>query len=157
MRAHQLTSELRVPAPIGEVFDFFSDARNLEQITPPWLKFEVLTPDPIEMRPGTLIDYRLRIRGVPVRWQSEISTWEPPFRFVDEQRRGPYKTWHHEHTFEEIEGGTLIRDDVRYVGPGWFLEPLVNRFFVERDVQRIFGYRREVLVAKFGEMSPVMN
>jgi len=152
MRAHHLTSSLRVAADRDEVFSYFSDARNLEQITPPWLRFEVLTPEPLTMRKGAKIDYRLRIRGLPVRWQSEISVWQPPHSFVDEQRRGPYRLWHHKHTFVSVDGGTEIQDDVRYVGPGWFLEPLINRLFVRPDVERIFTYRREQLIAKFGEL-----
>lgn len=89
VRTFELTCEVMLPRPPGEVFPFFADARNLERLTPPWLRFEVLTPEPIEMRRSAVIDYRLRLRGVPVRWRSEITAWEPPFRFVDEQRRGP--------------------------------------------------------------------
>lgn len=155
MRAHHLTSILRVAAEQDEVFSYFSDARNLEQITPPWLRFEILTPDPLIMRVGATIDYRLRIRGLPVRWQTEISEWQPPHSFVDEQRRGPYRLWHHQHTFVAVDGGTEIRDEVRYLAPGWFLEPLINRLFVRPDVDRIFAYRREQLLAKFGELQPV--
>jgi ligand-binding SRPBCC domain-containing protein len=148
--SHRLSRELRVAASLDEVFAFFADPRNLEQLTPPWLRFEVLTPSPITMRVGTRIDYRLRIHGLPVRWQSEISAWEPPYRFVDEQRRGPYKRWHHEHIFESIEGGTAIHDVVDYRGPGWFLEPLVNRLFIRRDVERIFAYRHQELLTRYG-------
>ena len=153
MAAHRLTTELRVAAPLVEVFEFFSNAHNLEQITPPWVRFEVLTPSPIEMRVGTLIDYRLRIRGLPVRWQSEISAWQPPYRFVDEQRRGPYRLWHHEHTFEVVAGGTAIRDVVDYRGPGWLVEPLLNRLFIRPDVDRIFAYRHQQLVARYGALT----
>jgi len=138
--------ELWLPRPRHEVFPFFADAQNLESLAPPWLNFEVLTPAPIKMRPGTLIDYKLRMRGIPLRWQSEISTWEPPFRFIDEQRRGPYRRWIHEHSFEERDGGTLCRDRVRYaVFGGW----LVERLFVRRDVERIFAFRRERLLEIF--------
>ena len=153
MASHRLTTELRVAAPLEEVFEFFADAHNLEQITPPWVRFEVLTPSPIEMRVGALIDYRLRIRGLPVRWQSEISAWQPPYRFVDEQRRGPYRLWHHEHTFEAVEGGTAIRDVVDYRGPGWLLEPLLNRLLIRPDVDRIFAYRHQQLVARYGVLT----
>src|SRR5690348_414160 len=107
-------SELWLPRPRDAVFAFFADADNLETITPPWLRFEILTSKPITMRPGALIDYRLRIHGIPIRWQTEIAEWSPPHRFVDIQLRGPYTLWHHTHTFEEQDGGTLCRDLVRY-------------------------------------------
>ena len=142
MRVFTLQNEVWLPRQIDEVFEFFSDAYNLEALTPPMLRFEVLTPAPIRMAVGTLIDYRLRLRGVPVRWQSEITAWEPPFRFVDEQRRGPYSMWVHEHMFEERDGGTLAKDNVNYAVPGG---ALVHRLFVARDVRKIFEYRTERL------------
>jgi ligand-binding SRPBCC domain-containing protein len=137
-----LESELWLPRPLDEVFAFFSNAHNLDRITPPWLHFQVLTPPPIPMHVGQRIDYRLRVRGVPIRWQSEITAWEPPHRFVDEQRRGPYRAWIHEHTFEAQDGGTLARDLVQYAVLGG---ALVNRLFVARDVERIFAFRSEML------------
>jgi len=139
-------AEVWIPRTRHEVFAFFADARNLETLTPSWLNFEVLSPAPIEMRPGTLIDYKLRVHGIPLRWQSEISVWEPPFRFVDEQRRGPYRRWIHEHVFEERDGGTLCRDCVQYVVFGGWLVPWL---FVRRDVERIFTFRRERLLEIF--------
>src|SRR5204863_7291836 len=140
MAEFHFETELWLPRPRAEVFNFFSDSHNLENITPPFLKFVVLTPGPIEMRQGTLIDYRLRIRGFPVRWRTLISAWEPPFRFVDEQVRGPYRQCIHEHTFKEQDGGTTMRDSVRYRVPGG---ALVNRLFVRADVERIFDFRRQ--------------
>ena len=116
--AYRLQAEIWVPQPREEVFDFFADAFNLEAITPPWLNFSVKTPAPIAMETGTLIDYRLRLHGIPITWRTLISVWEPPFRFVDQQLRGPYRLWHHEHTFEELDGGTLVRDTVDYAVPG---------------------------------------
>ena len=106
MKTFTLTNELWLPHQPQDVFPFFADAFNLERLTPPSLGFRVLTPPPIEMKVGTLIDYRVRLRGVPMRWQSEITAWEPPHRFVDEQRRGPYRLWIHEHTFTSQDGGT---------------------------------------------------
>ncbi|MEM7205188.1 MAG: SRPBCC family protein [Planctomycetota bacterium] len=153
MRFHRLTSDIWVPRPIEAVFGFFADATNLEQLTPPWLRFRILTPMPVEMREGTLIDYRIRLHGVPLRWQTEISAWEPPFRFVDEQRRGPYRLWRHEHFFTAIDGGTAIRDEVRFVSPGGILEPLIHRCLVRGDVQRIFEYRQARLGVCFGQPS----
>jgi len=128
------------------VFPFFADAFNLERITPPLLRFRVVTPRPIAMRAGTRIDYRLRIHGVPVRWQSEITAWEPPFRFVDEQRRGPYRLWSHAHTFVARDGGTLCRDVVTYAAPGG---ALVHRLLIGPDVRKIFQYRRQALAGLF--------
>jgi ligand-binding SRPBCC domain-containing protein len=141
-----LETELWLPRPRAVVFSFFASAHNLETITPPWLNFEVLTPAPIVMRPGTLIDYRIRIHGMPVRWRTEITEWTPPFQFVDKQLRGPYKLWHHTHTFEERDGGTLCHDRVRYHPLGG---ALMNWLFVRRDVEKIFEYRRQQLLALF--------
>ncbi len=116
-----LEARLFLPHPLDTVFPFFADAGNLETLTPSWLRFETLTPLPIQMHEGTLIEYRLRLHGIPVRWQSEITAWEPPKRFVDEQRHGPYRQWIHEHTFTERDGGSEIRDFVRYSVPGGLL------------------------------------
>jgi ligand-binding SRPBCC domain-containing protein len=129
------------------VFAFFADPANLDAITPPWLNFRTVTPGPIEMRPGTLIDYKLRIRGIPVRWRTKITAWEPPVRFVDEQIRGPYRLWVHEHTFEECDGGTLMRDWVRYAVPFDFI---AHWLVVRRDIERIFANRTECLQRRFG-------
>ena len=147
MKTYTLTTELHVPRDLEPVFAFFSDARNLEEITPPWLHFHVVTPEPIEMRVGTLIDYRLRLHGIPLRWQSEITAWKPPARFVDEQRRGPYRLWVHEHTFAATPEGTLVRDHVQYAVLGG---RLIERFFVRPDVEKIFAYRRDCLTRILG-------
>lgn len=146
MKTFTFESTQELPAPLEAVFRFFADATNLETITPPWLRFRVTTPQPIEMGEGTLIDYRLRIRGVPVRWQSEITDWDPPHRFVDRQLRGPYRRWVHTHVFEPTADGTLVRDAVEYAVPGG---GLVNRLLVRPDVERIFAYRRETLAGLF--------
>lgn len=140
-------SDLWLPQPVDKVFPFFADAHNLEAITPPFLHFRVLTPAPIKMTPGTRIDYRLRLHGVPLGWQSEITRWDPPRGFVDEQRRGPYKAWVHTHRFTAKDGGTLVEDEVRYdvVGGRW-----IEALFVRRDVARIFAYRAERLRERFG-------
>jgi ligand-binding SRPBCC domain-containing protein len=129
-----------VSETIGEVFSFFADAFQLETITPPWLHFSIQTPRPIEMREGKLIDYRLRIRWLPIRWRSKISNWEPPFQFVDEQVKGPYRYWHHLHTFDQVDGGTMVRDIVHYAIPfGFIMQPLL----VRRDLTHIFEFRRQ--------------
>ncbi len=141
-----LETRLFLPQPLTIVFSFFADAGNLEIITPPWLRFAILTPLPITMRIGARIEYRLRLRGIPMRWQSEITAWDPPHRFVDEQRRGPYRKWVHEHTFAERDGGSEVSDFVRYTAPGG---RLVNSLLVRRAVRRIFEYRIRALRALF--------
>jgi ligand-binding SRPBCC domain-containing protein len=146
MKEFTFQAEQWLPRPREEVFAFFGDARNLETITPPWLRFEVLTPPPIRMRPGTLIDYRIRVHGIPMRWRTEIVEWNPPHRFVDVQLRGPYTLWHHTHTFEMQDGGTLCCDRVRYRPRGG---GLMNRLFIRRDVERIFAFRNEKLSQMF--------
>jgi hypothetical protein len=138
---HTLVREQRLPGPPDQVFPFFADAGNLEAITPPWLSFAVVTPRPIEMRQGALIEYRLRLHGVPIRWLTVIADWQPGVRFVDTQIRGPYALWHHTHEFEPDGDGTLMRDTVRYALPLGPLGALAHRLFVARDVERIFDYR----------------
>jgi ligand-binding SRPBCC domain-containing protein len=142
VKTFSLKREQYIPLDIETVFGFFSDAMNLDVLTPPWLHFEILTRSPIEMAPGTLIDYKLRLRGIPIRWLSEITEWEAPHRFIDEQRRGPYGLWHHEHRFEELGSGTLVTDDVTYRVKG---DEAVNRFLVRPDLERIFDYRARKL------------
>ena len=142
MKVHTLAREQLLPHPVDEVFPFFADARNLERITPPLLRFEVVTPGAIEMRVGALIEYRLRLHGLRVHWLTRIEEWEPGVRFVDTQLAGPYRMWHHTHTFEGRDGGTLIRDVVRYALPGWPLGELAHPL-VRRDLARIFDFRRD--------------
>jgi ligand-binding SRPBCC domain-containing protein len=147
---YQLTTSLWLPRPRAEVFEFFADAHNLERITPPFLRFQILNRSPIEMRRGALIDHRLRLHGMPIRWRTEITSWDPPARFVDTQQRGPYAEWVHTHTFEDDNGGTLVKDSVRYRLPGpSFATRLVNRLMVAPDTKRIFGYRHEALRLTF--------
>ena len=142
MKTFLFKSQQTIKKPLTEVFDFFSDAHNLAVITPPWLRFEVLTPAPIEMVVGTRIDYRLNLRGIPLRWQSEITEWTPPYSFADAQRRGPYRLWQHTHTFDETEDGVVVGDAVKYAVWG---DGLVDKFFVRPDIEKIFAYRTEQL------------
>jgi ligand-binding SRPBCC domain-containing protein len=142
MRTHVLERAQRLTVPVEEVFAFYADARNLEAITPPWLGFRVITPGRIEMAPGTLIEYRLRLHGIPVRWLTRITEWVPGRSFVDEQVRGPYSLWHHTHTFEPDGAGTIIRDRVRYRLPLGPLGALAHLALVRRDLARIFAYRQ---------------
>jgi len=140
-----LEREQRIPRPRAEVFPFFADARNLERITPPGLRFRILTPEPIVMGAGTIIEYQLRLFGVPFRWRTAIEAWDPPARFVDVQERGPYRVWRHAHTFEDVPGGTLMRDRVEYQLPLGPLGRLVHGVFVRRQVAAIFAFRRQVV------------
>ena len=146
MKTFHHEDELLLKVPLDEVFAFFSEARNLEKLTPPWLSFEVLTEGPIIMAPGALIDYRIRWRGIPMRWRTEIEVWEPPYRFVDRQLRGPYRLWRHEHVFAEADDGTSIIDRVEYAPFGGVI---AQRLAVARDVRKIFAYRHEALAGIF--------
>lgn len=142
---HVMRFEQRLEAPPEAVFPFFADARNLEAITPPLLRFRLLTPEPVAMGVGTFLQYALRIHGVPVRWDTLIQEWEPPHRFIDVQVRGPYRLWHHTHSLEPVDDGsaTVMRDTVRYaVGFGFFGE-VARRAVVVRDVRAIFAFRAE--------------
>jgi ligand-binding SRPBCC domain-containing protein len=141
-----LDTGLWLPQPLSEVFAFFSDAANLEALTPPWLHFRILTPKPIVMHAGTLIDYSIRVHGIPMSWQSEIIVWDPPNRFVDVQRRGPYRQWHHTHSFAAEKGGTLVSDSVEFDVPFSF----AGGWFVKRDVRKIFDFRHQSLLRRFG-------
>ncbi|WCB94226.1 hypothetical protein DSM104299_02956 [Baekduia alba] len=148
MRIFTLRREQTLPGAPGDVFPFFADARNLEAITPPLLKFAVVTPGEIAMEVGTLIQYRLKVHGIGVDWLTSIQEWEPPVRFVDVQVRGPYALWHHTHEFEAVDGGaaTRMRDTVRYaIGFGPFGQ-LAARAFVHRDVAAIFEYRETAVL-----------
>jgi len=146
MKLFEFRSRLWLPRPLHEVFEFFSNALNLEEITPPLVQFHVTTPQPIEIREGAEIAYRLKIHGIPIRWRSRITFWDPPHRFVDEQLSGPYRAWIHEHTFREESGGTTCEDYVRYAPIGG---AIINKLFVERDVKKIFAYRSARLLEIF--------
>jgi ligand-binding SRPBCC domain-containing protein len=138
-----------VARPLDEVFSFFSDARNLEEITPPWLRFSVRSVSTSEIASGTLIRYRLKMHGIPFGWTTQIRTWDPPHRFTDVQLSGPFALWHHTHRFFEHNGGTRIVDVVRYRVPVGFIGRIVQSIQVRRDVERIFQYRRESIERLF--------
>ena len=150
MRVHRLEREQRVARPLEQVFEFFARAGNLERITPPWLSFALLTEEPVEMRHGALIKYRLTLHGVPLRWTSRVEQWEPGRLFVDRQVEGPYRLWHHRHEFAPAGAGTLVRDRVNYALPLGPLGELGHALFVRRDLDRIFRYRHEAVAGLLG-------
>lgn len=138
-------TEVILNAPKDEVFSFFSKAENLCLMTPNWLKIKILTPTPISIKKGYLIDYRIKILSIPVKWKTEITCWEPPDLFIDEQIKGPYKIWKHKHQFIEHNNQTKMIDRVQYQVPGWFLSPIVHKFFVRNAVKNIFEFRSDVI------------
>lgn len=154
MTLQRLRRRLRLPLPRDAVFPFFAEAGNLQRTTPPELHFDIETPLPVDMKQGALLDYRLRLFGVPFRWRTRIAHWEPDRCFVDEQLRGPYRLWVHTHHFREVEGGTEMEDEVRWALP---LAPLgeLARPLVSRQLERIFDYRaRAIRAILLGEEAP---
>ncbi|HEU4679519.1 MAG TPA: SRPBCC family protein [Terrimicrobiaceae bacterium] len=148
MRVHLLETQTMIPATRREVFGFFSDASNLERITPPSLGFTIRTPLPICMEEGALIDYTILLHGLPMRWRTRISVWNPPSEFIDEQLIGPYKKWIHHHTFEEVAGKTLMRDRVDYALPFSPFGDLVLPW-VRNELRGIFEFRRQAILSIF--------
>lgn len=147
MRYHNFTTKTIIREPIESVFSFFSDATNLEKLTPPWLHFKILSKLPIEMRAGTLIDYRLKLYGISFHWQTKIAEWNPPDYFTDIQLKGPYKEWIHTHRFEKFGNHTLMKDEVHYSLPfGWISSP-VRFMFVKKNIDKIFEYRAKRLIS----------
>lgn len=138
MKMIEFDSQVWLPQERDKVFPFFADASNLEEITPEWLRFRVISPMPIEVCTGTEIDYCLKLHGIPIRWRSRITVWDPPHRFVDEQVIGPFRQWVHEHRFTERAGGTQCADHLEYAIFGGVV---VNKLLVARDIKKIFAYR----------------
>jgi ligand-binding SRPBCC domain-containing protein len=135
-----------LPLSREELFTFFQAPENLARITPPRLGFRIITPSPVEMKVGTLIDYTIRVLGIPIRWRTLITTYEVPVRFVDEQIKGPYSFWHHTHTFVTAEGGTEMTDTVHYILPLGILGDLAYTLMVRRQLEEIFDYRATAIV-----------
>jgi ligand-binding SRPBCC domain-containing protein len=151
MSVHHLERRQRVEAPIDRAFEFYTNTLNLKPLTPPWVHFEVTSSVPITMEAGVLLDYKLRLHGVPVRWRTRIETWEPPVGFVDTQVRGPYSLWEHAHVFEpDGDDATVVHDRVRYALPLGPLGAIAHRLFVRRDLERIFDYRRSAITERLG-------
>jgi ligand-binding SRPBCC domain-containing protein len=150
MAEHTLTRELELKTPVKETFEFFADAGNLERITPPELNFKITTAQPFTISKGTLIDYRLKLRGIPITWKTEITRWEPPFSFIDQALKSPYKQWIHLHTFTENKnGGTNMKDEVRYRLP---IEPLGDliHWYVKKELDYIFDFREKMVLEILG-------
>ena len=146
---HRPERQQFVPRPRDEVFAFFAEAQNLEMLTPAFLNFRILTPRPLDMRNGTLIDYRIRLGRIPMRWRTRIETFDAPLRFVDVQLSGPYRYWHHLHEFQDVPGGTWVIDWITYSLPFGFLGALAHWLFVRRALGRIFDYRQQRLAEGF--------
>jgi ligand-binding SRPBCC domain-containing protein len=149
MSIHTLHREQVIPAPPEEVFRYFSEAGNLQALTPPFLNFQILTPQPLRLQAGTILDYRLRWYFLPIRWRTIILEWHPPHGFVDVQIKGPYKLWRHSHRFETAPQGTRMVDLVTYELPLGFLGSLAHSLKVRSDVESIFDYRRERITETF--------
>jgi len=149
MKTYTIETQTTLNKSIREVFPFFANAENLDKVTPPWLKFEILTPLPIEMNVGTKVDYRLRLHGIPIRWRSEITEWDPPHKFADVQIKGPYRFWKHEHFFSAEGNQTRMIDQVEYAIPGWIFAPIVHSLFVKQDLSKIFDYRERKFLEIF--------
>lgn len=153
MKQHILTRETVLNRSIKEIFDFFSKAENLDIITPPVLGFKIITPFPVEMKKGTVIDYKIKLNGIPFGWRTEITKWDPPHCFEDTQIKGPYKIWIHEHLFVERNHRTYMTDTVRYLSPGGLLEFIPHNLFVKKKVNYIFDYRQKI----FDGLFPLKN
>ncbi len=145
MTEHILTRKLTLDLPREQVFEFFANARNLERITPSQLNFHIVTPQPIKLQKGTLIDYKLKLRGLSLKWRTEITEWNPPFSFTDEALKSPYKQWIHRHVFTEIAANkTLIEDEVKYRLPFAPFGDMAH-FFVRQELNHIFDFRQKTV------------
>ena len=155
MKTFDLKKQQFVPRPLREVFPFFEKPENLAAITPPWLGFRIVTHSPIRMREGTVIEYSIRVMGIRTRWTSLISKYEPPYAFADEQLEGPYTFWHHVHRIAEVDGGTLIIDEIRYAMPFGLLGIALHSLIARSRLQKIFTHRTEVIEQMFGQAEPM--
>ena len=142
MKLNEINSEQFINIKIQNVFDFFSKPENLQEITPKRLGFNIITPGPIEMEKGTVIDYYIKISYIPIRWRTIITNYNPPYKFVDQQIKGPYSFWHHTHTFSKLNGGTLIKDNIKYLVPFGIIGKIINKIWIKRDLENIFDYRK---------------
>ena len=153
MKTYNLEFEQFIDLPIEDVFDFFSKPENLSLITPPRLRFDILTPTPLEMKEGQLIDYSLKILYlIKLHWRTLITDYQKPYKFIDQQIKGPYTLWHHTHTFEEKDGGTLIKDNLKYVIPFGWIGRAIHFIYIKHDINGIFQYRHKILNDIFSEI-----
>lgn len=150
MKDYIFEAEMWLPYPVDTVFSFFQEAKNLEAITPDFLQFRILNVSTENIEQDTLIDYRLKLYGIPFKWRTKITDWQPPHQFTDSQLKGPYQKWVHTHRFQEKDGGALMTDRVIYRISGGVFAPFVNKFFVRNNVENIFTYRE----AKIREIFP---
>jgi ligand-binding SRPBCC domain-containing protein len=150
MQAKEIRTTTIINKSLSEVFEFFSKAENLNKLTPPKVHFTILTPLPIPMFPGQIIKYRIKLFGIPFFWKTEITAWNPPFKFEDKQLSGPYVIWNHQHLFKEVDGKTEMTDIVTYKSKGWILAPFLHWLFVDKNVNEIFAYREKRLDEIFG-------
>ena len=149
LKIYELRRKVSIPAPVEDVFSFFSNTENLNLIMPPWLYFNILTPLPIKMEKNVLIDYSIKLLGLRLIWNTEITVWQPPHKFVDIQIKGPYRVWEHTHLFEEKEGGTQMEDVIRYAVPGFVLSPLIHFLIVRPRLENIFAFREQRILELF--------
>lgn len=154
MKVYTLKRKQKVKRPLKEVFNFFDRPENLSKLTPDALGFKILTPPPIVMKEGALIDYTVKVMGINIHWRTLISTYDPPDKFVDEQLKGPYSFWHHTHRFKEIPEGTSIEDEVHYALPFGIIGRLVHSLFVKRQLKKIFDYRSRTIAGIFEASKP---
>ena len=145
MKIYELNKAQFINQPIDVVFNFFSKPENLALITPSKLAFKILTPTPITINKGTLIDYTIRLMRFPVHWRTLITKYNPPYEFVDEQIKGPYLFWHHTHTFKAVNGGSEIKDKVKYSIPMGYLGQFIHKIWIKKDLEKIFEYRKKVI------------
>ena len=142
-------TKVEIPEKKDRVFSFFSEAKNLERITPAWLNFRILYQSTSEIQEGTVFRYKLKIHGIPCGWETRIENWNPPHSFVDTQTRGPYKKWHHTHEFVSKGQHTLMTDRVEYILPfGYFVQLLATKW-VQKNVEAIFSYRKVAILQMF--------
>ena len=153
MKTYNLEFEQFIDLPLEDVFGFFSKPENLSLITPSRLKFDIITPTPLEMKDGQLIDYSLTILYIiKLHWRTLITHYEKPYKFVDQQIKGPYSLWHHTHTFEEKDGGTIIKDNLTYAIPMGIIGRLIHFIYIKHDIKDIFNYRHKILDKIFTEI-----